>query len=320
MRVWPSISSLAELPGPLVLALGVFDGLHLGHRAVIEAAFDLAGRIGGRPVVATFDPHPARLLRPAAAPPVLTSLPHKRLLLQRLGLADLLVIPFTRELAALAATDFVRALTDAARPLGGIAVGRDFCFGHARSGDVALLSDLGARLNFAVAAVPPVEVAGARVSSTRLRQAVACGDFALADRLLGREHTVLGTVVKGRQLGRTLGFPTANLAVHCEQLPPSGVYAVAARTGDDTSLAGVANLGLRPTITAAAIDGQALEVHLFDFSGDLYGQDLEIRFRRFLRPERKFSGLAELQAAIAADCRAARAINQAQAPATDPAG
>lgn len=300
-----SIAELASLRGPVVLALGVFDGLHLGHQEVLAQAQALARRIGGTAVASTFHPHPRRLLHPEGAPLLLTSLPHFEVLLQRAGMEHLLVIPFSKEFAASEPMDFITALAMAATRLGGIVTGTDFCFGRARSGNAAMLAEAGAAIGFDTVAVPPVLVDGERVSSTMVRQAVQAGDFALAARLLGRPHTVLGTVVKGRQLGRTLGFPTANLHVHNEQLPPLGVYAARAEM-DGMKYPAVANLGRRPTIEA---DGQPLlEVHLFDFTGDIYDRQLEVRFCKFLRAEMAFPGLDALRAQIAIDADTARAV------------
>ena len=298
MLVLTSVPDLARVPGPVVLAVGVFDGIHLGHQAVVSTALDLAGMIDGTMALATFEPHPARVLRPETAPYVLTSLPHKKLLAARLGVGHMLIVPFTRALANEEPSSFVESLVRAARPLGGIVCGADFAFGRGRSGNPALLAALGETHGFRVLPV-------ASPSSTRLRQAVRTGDFALCRRLLGREHSVLGTVVEGRRLGRSLGFPTANLSVHSELLPPDGVYAVQVRV-EDRRFGGVANQGIRPTVEAPGAVRRILEVHLFDFAGDLYGRDIEVRFVRFLREERAFANLDELSAAIRADAEAAR--------------
>ena len=305
MLVLTSVPDLARVPGPVVLAVGVFDGIHLGHQAVVSTALDLAGMIDGTMALATFEPHPARVLRPETAPYVLTSLPHKKLLAARLGVGHMLIVPFTRALANEEPSSFVESLVRAARPLGGIVCGADFAFGRGRSGNPALLAALGETHGFRVLPVAPVMLDGEGISSTRLRQAVRTGDFALCRRLLGREHSVLGTVVEGRRLGRSLGFPTANLSVHSELLPPDGVYAVQVRV-EDRRFGGVANQGIRPTVEAPGAVRRILEVHLFDFAGDLYGRDIEVRFVRFLREERAFANLDELSAAIRADAEAAR--------------
>ena len=200
---------------------------------------------------------------------------------------------------------FIRALAAAGRPLREICVGHAWSFGRGRAGNLHLLKALGDELDFAEVGVRAVEVEGEIVSSTLIRQAVEQGNFARAEQFLGRPYTVLGTVIEGRQLGRQLGFPTANLSAHNEQFPPDGVYAVEAALGQ-RKVRGVANIGVRPTLRAAA--GERLfEVHLFDFAETIYGRDLEVSFRQFLRPEQKFDGLDELKAQIERDSAAARA-------------
>lgn len=301
-----AIPELAGVPGPLVLAIGVFDGVHLGHRAVIDRALDDARKGGGNAVVVTFDPHPVRVLRPAHAPRLLTSTEHKLRLIRALGAARQLVIPFDHAFAATPPAEFVRALAAAAQPLREICVGFEWSFGRDRAGNLALLEQLGAELGFAEVGVPVVVVEGEIVSSTLIRRAVERGDLARAAQMLGREFTILGTVVPGQRLGRTLGFPTANLSAHNEQFPPDGVYAIECQRGDQR-LRGVANIGVRPTLAHAAGE-RLLEVHLFDFEADLYGEDLEVTFHRHLRPELKFPNLEALRAQIARDAEDARAV------------
>lgn len=302
--VLSSIAELSRLPGPLFLAIGVFDGVHLGHRAVIERALSDATRAGGTAVVVTFDPHPIRLLRPEQAPRLLTSTEHKVRLIRALGITQLLIIPFDQTFAATPPADFIRALAAAARPLREICVGFEWSFGKGRAGNLALLDELGRELGFDEIGVPAVQIDGEVVSSTLIRRSVESGDLARAAQLLGRDYTVLGTVVKGAQLGRTLGFPTANLSAHNEQFPPDGVYAVRICRGAQT-LHGVANIGIRPTLANAS--GERLfEVHVFDFAEDLYGEDLEVSFHRFLRSEQKFPNLEALRQQIALDALSAR--------------
>lgn len=304
MRLCHSIGELAELPGPVVLALGVFDGLHIGHQAVLNAALELARRTGATAVASTFHPHPRRLLAPESAPLLLTSLPHQKRLLGRMGFDHLLVIPFTPELAAKPASEFTGLLAAPENQLAGIVTGEDFCFGRGRSGNAESLAREGAARGFATVAVPPVLVDGERASSTLVRQHLAAGNLDACARLLGRPFSVLGTVERGKQLGRTLGFPTANLGVANEQLPPTGVYAV--RVGfRDQCLPGVANLGYRPTTGGG--NALALEVHLLDFHDSIYGAELEVSFVNHLRPERKFPDLDALRDAIQADVAMARA-------------
>lgn len=306
MEILRAIDSLGAISGPIVLSIGVFDGVHLGHRAVLARALAGAKAMGGTAVALTFDPHPARFLRPEQAPRLLTSTAHKARLIAAEGMPALLVIDFDAEFAAQSPADFVRRLATAACPLGEICVGENWSFGKGRAGNVALLRELGAELGFKVAEVPSVSIEGAVVSSTRIREAVERGDLEVARRLLGRDYTILGTVEPGDQLGRTLGFPTANLRAHNEQFPPDGVYAVRVAT-DGREWGGVANIGYRPTVTAGDAE-RKLEVHLLDFSGDLYGRDLDVDFVQFLRGERKFDGIDSLKAQIARDAESARAI------------
>lgn len=299
MDVLHSIGELSGVPGPVHLAIGVFDGVHIGHQAVIRASM---AQSAGTAVVVTFDPHPARVLRPDRAPLMLTSTRHKLAILSRLGVPQALVLAFDAQLAGTEAEEFVRQLEAACRPLGSIAVGEDWTFGYRARGSVALLRSLG----LTVHAVAPVEVEGVAARSTGVRTALEVGDLAGAARLLGRPPTVLGRVVGGRQLGRRIGFRTANLDLENEQLPPNGVYAVRA-TLDQRPLAGVANLGLRPSVESGELE-RRLEVHLFDFSEQIYGRDLEVEWTAFLRPERTFPSLEALTAQIAQDAAEARRL------------
>ena len=287
-----------------MLAIGVFDGVHLGHKAVIDRALADAAALGGAAAVVTFDPHPLRVLRPQHAPRLLTSTPHKKRLIRSLGVEHLLVVPFDQEFASTPPQAFIEALAHSCHPLREICVGHEWSFGKGRAGNLKLLEVLGDQLGFREVGVPAVQIDGEIVSSTLIRRAVERGDLAHAARLLGRDFTILGTVVRGDQLGRKLGFPTANLSAHNEQFPPDGVYAVeVTRNGD--KLRGVVNIGIRPTIAHASGE-RVLEVHLFDFAAEIYGQDLEITFHRFLRPERKFESLDQLRRQIAHDVHAAR--------------
>ncbi|MEM8952789.1 MAG: bifunctional riboflavin kinase/FAD synthetase [Verrucomicrobiota bacterium] len=306
MELLRAIDDLRSVPGPICLAIGVFDGVHMGHQAVIQSAVDTAIGTGeGNAVVVTFDPHPIRVLRPQDAPRLLTATKHKIELLERLlGIEYLLVVPFDFSFSRWPAVRFIEALTSACEPLKQISVGAEWSFGYERTGDLELLQTLGERLGFEVTGVTPVEADGEVVSSSAIRVAVQAGDFGGAARLLGREYTVLGTVIEGRKLGRELGFPTANLTVHNEEFPPLGVYAVRVRIGNREVL-GVGNLGHRPTVTGGEVK-RMLEVHLFDLREDLYGMDLEVEFVTFLRAEEKFESLDALKAQIVRDAAAAR--------------
>lgn len=306
MRILRSILELAQVPGPVFLAIGVFDGVHRGHQAVIGTAARHASEANGTAVVVTFDPHPAKILRPQESPRLLTATQHKIALIRDLGVSHLLVIPFDREFASTPPADFVRQLVAAARPLREICVGAEWSFGKNRAGNLALLKKLGAELDFNVVGVEPVRAEGEIISSTAIRRAVEAGDFADASEMLGRDYTILGTVEEGKHLGRSLGFPTANLSAHSEQFPPDGVY-VAEGLLEGKSVRGVVNLGMRPTIDSESPQ-RVLEFHLFDFDRDLYGHDIELRFLRYLRPERKFEDVAALRKQIARDVAEARKI------------
>jgi len=299
------LSGLSKLPGPVFLSIGVFDGVHLGHRAVIRRALDDARAAGGTAAVLTFDPHPLRILQPEHAPRLLTSTPHKLRLIRALGVEALLVIPFDRRFAATPPEEFIKALRDACNPLREICVGHQWSFGRNRAGNLEMLRRLGDEMGFDEVGVPAVEIDGRIVSSTLIRGAVQAGDFETARRFLGREYTILGTVVEGDHLGRKLGFPTANLAAHNEQFPPDGVYAVEAALRE-RRCKGVVNIGVRPTVHASGGE-RVLELHLFDFEENIYGEEVEVFFRHYIRPEKKFGGLDELRAGIDRDVREARA-------------
>ncbi len=309
MTVLRSIDELAAIGRPVHAAIGVFDGVHRGHQAVIREAQDSAAVAGGVACVITFDPHPVRVLAPTYAPRLLTATSHKLRLIEDLGVELVIIVTFDRAFAETPAEAFVHHLDQSARSLARICVGRDWRFGKGGDGDLSLLEDLGRQLGFAVSGVETVEVEGMVASSTRIREAVAGGDFAIAETLLGRPYTVLGTVIEGRRLGRQIGFPTANLTVHSEQLPPTGVYAVRIEIDGESGKPhpGVANLGYRPSVEGDAAK-RLLEVHLLDWQGDLYGQEVEVRFVEFLRAERRFEGLDSLQAQIARDVESARGI------------
>jgi riboflavin kinase / FMN adenylyltransferase len=308
MNVLNSIAELATLRGPAALAIGVFDGVHLGHQEVIRGALDFTEKHNGSAAVLTFDPHPMQVLRPGAAPRLLCSTRHKLRLLAAMNVRHTLALRFDEQMSKTSAEDFVASLVRAARPLGLVSVGYAWSFGSGRTGNIHKLMDLGEKNGFGVLGVPEVRVDDVVVSSTRVREAVRVGDFALAKRLLGRDYTVLGMVIRGRQLGRELGFPTANLALENEELPPDGVYAVRVSPDDQKQIfKGAANLGTKPTIDASSVE-RSLEVHLLDFAGDLYDRELEISFVGRIRDERKFAGLDELKSQIARDVQAAREI------------
>jgi len=306
MEILHSIAELTQLSGPLFLAIGVFDGVHLGHQAVISTSARHAHSAEGTPVVVTFDPHPVKVLRPESAPHLLTATQHKIALIRRLGVGHLLLVKFDKKFAATPPEDFVAQLVQSANPLREICVGHEWSFGKNRAGNLELLRKLGTKHDFDVVGIPPVKVNGTVVSSTAIRAAVECGDFDCAARMLGREYTILGTVKEGSKLGRQLGFPTANLSAHSEQFPPNGVYLVEAWI-DGVLHHGLVNIGFRPTIAADRPE-RLIEVHLLDFRRDIYGEDIEVRFVQFLRPEKKFDTVEALAEQVAKDVKAARAF------------
>lgn len=300
MEVLHAPADLQSLRGPVYLAIGIFDGVHRGHQALIGEAQADARRSGGTAVVMTFEPHPMMFFQRAEPPLRLSSPRHKELLLARRGVTHLAVLPFEAARAGQSAEDFVRELRSACRPLGGVVVGAGWRFGKGRDGDVDLLRRMG---GFEVDGIPAVTIGGDAISSTAIRLAVARGDLAFAEKALGRPYAVLGPVVRGCGMGRGLGFPTANVETAGLQLPPDGVYAACVRAGGCTFPA-AANLGVRPTVEAGG--RRRLEVHLDGFDGDLYGCDLEVEFLRFIRPEKKFGTVDELRAQIARDIAAVR--------------
>src|SRR5436190_19953062 len=306
METLHSISELEHLRGPLFLAIGVFDGVHLGHQAVISTSTRHVRSAGGTPVVITFDPHPLKVLRPRNAPHLLTATQHKIALIRDLGVEHLLVINFDKKFAATPPENFIEQLITHSRPLREICVGHEWSFGKDRRGNLDLLKKLGAQFHFDVVGIPPVKVNGAVVSSTAIRRAVEKGDLATAAAMLGREYTILGTVVAGDNLGKKLGYPTANLSAHSEQFPPNGVYLAEARI-DRTLYHSVVNLGYRPTVSKGNSE-RILEIHLLDFDRDIYGSDLEVRFIRYLRQEKKFENIDALVRQIETDVKQAREL------------
>ncbi|MDD3446014.1 MAG: bifunctional riboflavin kinase/FAD synthetase [Zavarzinia sp.] len=295
-----------------VLALGNFDGVHRGHRSLIEEARAIAGEMGVPAGVMTFEPHPRVLFNPETPPFRLTPMADKLRELAALGVEQTVVLPFDAPLAAMRAEDFVLELLVKRLRMVHIVVGHDFCFGKSRSGDIALLRYMGEMEGFGVTVIDPVgdnDCAPENCfSSSGIRRALQAGDMAAANAQLGRAWSVTGTVARGDQRGRTIGFPTANLSLGDYLRPALGVYAVEVVLDDGRKLPGVANLGRRPTF--GKLD-ENLEVHLFDFAEDIYNRRIEVRLLAFLRPERKFAGLDELKAQIATDSAAARRITAA---------
>jgi len=288
-----------------ILALGNFDGFHLGHQAVVSRAI-ARGFHERRPViVATFDPHPVRFFKPDVPPFRLTTLDQREALFAHAGADAMLVFEFGPQLASMDAEDFVAEVL--ARQLGaaGIVTGDDFSFGKGRTGDVALLEMLGQRHGVAAEAVNQVVVDGERVSSGRIREALVAGDSGLATRLLTRDYAIEGEVQRGDGRGRGLGYPTANLALGDYQRPKYGIYAVRVTLDDGSEHPGVANLGVRPTFEPPQ---ELLEAHLFGFDCDLYGRRIEVALHAYIREEKKFDGVEGLIAHMREDEAAARKL------------
>lgn len=303
--IFRSISELKIIAAPLVIAVGVFDGVHLGHQALIRRALENAQCGGALCIILTFDPHPAQLLHPTSAPRLLTSTTHKIRLIQQLGAEHILLLSFNAELAALPAAEFIHLLSSHAPSLREICVGYNWAFGRRREGNTLLLRQLSTKFGFRVTEIDAVKIDGGAISSTRIRDCIRSGDLHSAAKFLGRKYTVFGTVVRGEGRGHSMGFPTANLAVHNELFPPDGVYAVYTKI-DGIVFPGVTNIGTRPTFSLPS--QQTLEVHLLDYSGSLYGKDIEVCFEAYLRKEHKFPNPQLLRTQIEKDANLARAV------------
>jgi len=292
-----------------IVALGNFDGFHLGHQAVVGAAVSRA-RAEGRPaLVATFDPHPVRHFKPDAAPFRLTTLDQRQDLFAAAGADAMLVFGFDAALASLTAEEFAGQRLADALGAAGVVTGEDFTFGKGRGGNTTVLAELGQRHGFTAQAIAPVTLDGAPVSSSRIRDALREGRPRDAAALLTRPFAIRGVVEPGAQLGRTIGYPTANLRLGSYLRPAYGIYAVRGRLPDGRVLNGAANLGIRPSFDPPI---ELLEPYFFDFSGDLYGQTIEVELIDYLRPEAKFSSLEALTAQMERDCARARTLLAAQ--------
>ena len=301
-REWQGLSAVRR---PLSLAIGFLDGLHLGHQRILRRVRDAAEGEDGEGWALTFEPHPLKIIRPAAAPPLLLTPAQKIEHLAAAGLDGCLILPFTAEFAALEPEIFVAELVRHAPTLRRVAVGPNWTFGHQARGTPDLLRALAAQHGFIADVAEPVMLDGAPVSSTRVRQAVRAGDLPRARRLLGYPPALVGRVVPGRQIGRKWGFPTANLLPENELLPPPGIYAARAKLDGARHDAAV-YIGHRPTFgdTPASV----IEAHLLDFQGDLYGAPMELTFYERLRSDQRFADPAALVRQIERDIAAARAV------------
>lgn len=284
-----------------VVTVGSFDGLHRGHRMILRLLREQAQARGSSTTVVTFEPHPQLVLQRSGQPPlyILTTIAEKIALLEALGLDRLVVIPFTLTFSQTPSEAFVREILFGTIGMQAIVIGHDHGFGKNREGDVATLHRLGRQLGFAVHELPPLQQGETVISSTQIRRALLAGEIELANEWLADTYRLGAKVVRGEGRGKTIGFPTANLApLHPDKLiPANGVYAVRVRRAE-VEKGGMMNIGVRPTFAGTR---RTLEVHLFDFAGDLYDQELEVRFVARLRPEMKFDSVAALQAQLQAD-------------------
>ena len=287
-----------------VAALGNFDGVHLGHRAILAAAIDHARAADGTAYALTFDPLPAKVLTPDRAPNLILAPEDKLDILANSGIDGVIAVTFTEELSRLEPREFAREYLVGRIGVREVVVGQNVSFGHKRAGNAAVMVELGRELSFQVTVVGPVSVEGVEVSSTRIREAIAAGDMRGAARLLGRNHFLSGTVIHGRERGRKIGFPTANLEPATECIPPDGVYATRLVLADGAH-GSITNIGMRPTFGEPA---RSFEAHIFDFDRDIYGAKVRLDLLERIRGERKFESGAALAAQIAEDLKRAREI------------
>jgi riboflavin kinase / FMN adenylyltransferase len=293
----------AEIARPTVLTLGVFDGLHLGHQLIMQTVVERARALQAVPTVLTFDPHPRAVLHPESAPPLLQTFDQKVEALGVLGIEQTIVVRFTREFAQVRAEEFLRDVVQERLHARAVYLGRGFAFGYQREGNIELLRRVSEQLGFEADEVPEVRLRGQRISSSRIRELLARGQVNLARRMLGRPYGVEGRVVRGHERGRTIGFPTANLHPQNRVIPAGGVY-VTATLIDGAWRRSITNIGTRPTFD---LDGQpSIETYVMDWTGDLYGDVVRVRFLHRLRAEQKFSSVDELKRQIEYDTARAR--------------
>ena len=307
-RVFGGETVAGKLRGAMV-ALGNFDGFHLGHQAVVGRAVAMAKKRQAPVIVATFDPHPIRYFRPDAPPFRLTTLDQRERLFAAAGADAMLVLRFDAELANVTASGFITDWLIARAGAAGVVTGEDFTFGKGRGGNTQVLADVGRAHGLIVETVGAVSEAGEIISSSRIRTALQEGDCATANRLLTRPFAIEGIVQHGDKVGRTIGYPTANIEMGSYLRPRYGIYAVRGRLADGRVLDGAANLGIRPSFNPPK---ELLEPYFFDFSGDLYGQNIEVELHHFIRPEAKFDTLDALTAQMDADCAEAKRILSAR--------
>ncbi|WP_413692302.1 bifunctional riboflavin kinase/FAD synthetase [Psychromonas sp. KJ10-2] len=303
MELIRGIHNLQHQPKGCVLSIGNFDGIHLGHRAVLSRLLKEAERLQVPSTVMTFEPQPAELFAGKNAPGRLSRLRDKFVQLEKLNLDRLLCVSFTHQFANLSADQFIEELLIKKLNVKFLVIGDDFHFGYQRLGDFALLKEAGKKYGFEVVDTKSLSQDTCRVSSTRIRSALAKGELQQAEQMLGRKYSIAGRVGHGRKLGRTIGVPTANLFLKRRVSPVSGVFVVSILGIDNKTYTGVANIGCRPTVNG---ERQQLEVHIFDFEGDLYGRQLEVLLENKLRDETRFESFADLKIQIDKDIQQAR--------------
>lgn len=306
MKTISTANELKTQGKKICLAIGFFDGVHLGHQQIIRQTISDARQHDALAVVLTFDRHPNSIVAPDRVPPLIYSLPQKVRAIESLGADSLLLIQFDKKFSEQTGEKFIRSLVRDFGKVHSICVGADFVFGHKRSGDVALLKKLGAELYFSVHGLAAVSLDGQVVSSTRIRETIRAGDFDAASQMLGRTYAISGRVVEGDRLGNKLGFPTANLDATNLILPPNGVYSGCTKLKGQFYRVAL-NIGLRPTV-ASASPQLRVEAHLLDFDGKLYGEELEVEIGEKLRDERKFNSPNELREQISRDVSAVRKL------------
>src|SRR6266851_828558 len=303
MEIIRDLDALPRYPYPVV-ALGNFDGVHLGHRTILKTAIDRARAEGGTAFALSFDPLPAKVLFPDRAPRLILTSEDKLELLRRSGLDGVLVLNFTRALSQIEAPDFLREFILGKIGARAVVVGHSVSFGHNRTGNAALMVQLGREFGFETIVVSPVKIGGVEVSSTNVRKLILQGELRGAAKLLGRFHFLSGKIVHGRERGRKIGFPTANLESKSECIPPDGVYATRVVL-EDGAFPAITNIGMRPTFDES---GRSIEAHIFDFDRDLYGRKIKLEMVERIRAEKKFSSAVELSRQIALDVQRAKEI------------
>ena len=285
---------MKKISYPTAVTIGIFDGVHKGHQAILKRLLGEAKKAALKSVVMTFDPHPAKVLNPAEKIPFLISLEHRIKLIKEMGVDACFIVEFTKEFSSLSPEDFIKKVLIDKLGLKVLVVGENFLFGAKEKGNLRLLKSLGKKYDFKVREVRPLRIGGDFISSTRIRRAVERGDLRLASMMLGRPVTILGTVVEGKRIGRKIGFPTANIDPHHESIPPSGVYSVDVIL-EEKFYHGILNISTRGII----------EVYIFNFNRDIYGRDIEVIFKRKIRDEKRFKSLEALKQQIQLDIQKA---------------